>query len=212
MRPDGCVFVATSLDGFVARSDGSLDFLASPDVAADPEDYGFAEFVSGVDAMVMGRVTYETVLGFAEWPYPGLRVIVPSRTLVPRTGSGPGEVQITGESPGDLFDRLGAEGVRRVYVDGGKLVAAYLEAGLIREITVTRVPVLLGDGISLFARSDSERRLTHLDTRSWANGFVRSRYRVGPVVLRDRPGGADDDADGPAADGPVADEPAAEDA
>ncbi len=191
-RPRGCVFLGASLDGFVAREDGSLDFLAEP--GGTDTDHGFRAFLDGVQAIVMGRVTYETVIGFHEWPYEGVRMIVPSHTLVPRTDAAPGDVEITTDGPEKLFDRLGADGVERVYVDGGRMVHAYLEAGLIHELTITRVPVLLGGGIPLFRPTDHERRLTHLETRAFPNGFVQSRYRID--AAHERSGEAVESAEG----------------
>ena len=175
MGTRGAVFIATSVDGYIARPDGGLDWLPPGDPG---EDYGYGAFVSGMDALYMGRGSYEQALAFDPWPYAGRRVIVASRTLPARVDAAPGEVEITPEAPAALFERLGAEGVRRVYVDGGRLITACLAAGLIDELTVTRVPVLLGAGLPLFGALGDDVRLEHRDTRSYANGLVQTTYRV----------------------------------
>src|SRR5207302_1837105 len=112
------VFIAVSLDGFIARADGSLDWL-------DPfhgEDHGYAPFFAGVDALVIGRGTYDTVLDFPEWPYGGKRVIVcTTRPASPRHGE-----ELWSGPPGALAERLDREGVRRVYLDGGALIRRFL--------------------------------------------------------------------------------------
>lgn len=205
MTTRGSVFIATSVDGFIARADGRIDWLepvpagadpaeggapgdggaapdgtdgAAPEGAAPAEDYGYAEFMQEVDALVMGRATYEQALRFDPWPYEGRRVIVFSRSLVPRTDAAPGDVEVTAEEPEALFERLAREGIARVYVDGGQVVTACLRAGLIDRMTLTRIPVLLGEGIPLFGALSSDVRLEHLRTRSFPSGYVQTTYRV----------------------------------
>jgi dihydrofolate reductase len=169
------VFVGTSVDGFIARRNGELDFLP-PDGG---EPHGYAEFMAGVDALVIGRKTFETVLGFAEWPYGTKRVtVLSSRTLDLSSVRG-GVVEQMSGTPAEIAARLEARGVQHLYVDGGITIQGFLRAGLIRRLVVTRVPVLIGDGIPLFGSLPRDLRLHHVATQEYASGLVKSEYRVG---------------------------------
>jgi len=170
----GSVFVGTSLDGFIARKDGSFDFL--PD---DPEPHGFEEFLASVDALVMGRNTYETVARFDEWPYGDTRVVVLSSRPVDLSRA-KGKVEQMGGEPAEVVAKLEASGARHLYVDGGITVQRFLRAGLIQRLIVTRVPVLIGDGIPLFGALPRDVRLKHVATRSYPSGLVQSEYAVLP--------------------------------
>jgi len=170
-RPHCSVFIATSVDGFIARTDGSIDFL---DLVERPgEDYGFGEFFESVDTLVLGRVTYETALSFETWPYAGKRVVVLSRSGHPSIH---GET-FTHRAPGDLLAELGDEGSRRIYVDGGQAISSFLAEGLVDELTISVVPILLGDGIRLFRSGFGETRLTLGATDAYESGLVMLRYR-----------------------------------
>lgn len=173
--PEAAVFIATSLDGYIAREDGGLDWL--PGFAAG-EDYGYAAFMATVDALVVGRHTYETVRGFGDWPYGETRVVVLSRRGVDVPEALRATVEVRAGEPADVLRALGAEGVRRVYLDGGRTVQGFLRAGLVTEMVLTRVPVLLGAGIPLFGPLDGDVRLRHVETRAFPSGLVQSRYRV----------------------------------
>lgn len=179
MLPEAHVFVATSLDGYIAAPDGGIDWLTSLP-APEGEDHGYAAFMAGIDAIVMGRATYETALGFGEWPYP-VPVLVLSRRLTDADlrPDLAGRVRVEAGGPRAALARLAAEGARRVYVDGGQVVSACLRAGLVSRLTVTRVPVLLGAGLPLFGDC-GDHALRHVETRVWAHGFVQSVYV--PVV------------------------------
>lgn len=167
------VFIATSLDGYIARSDGGIDWLSS--VERPGEDHGFGEFYGSVDALVLGRKTWETALGFPEWPYAGKRVVVMSREA--REGRH-GEGFHRGP-PEELAAALRADGVQRVYVDGGATIRGFLAAGLIDDLTVSVIPVLLGAGIPLFGEGVPETRLTLQGSRAYESGLVQLRYGVG---------------------------------
>jgi dihydrofolate reductase len=178
-RPRCSSFLAVSADGFVARPDGSLDWLdAARDGAPEGEDFGYGAFASTVDVLAMGRATFGTVLGFGEWPYGDLPVVVLSSTMARLPAGTPETVSLSNESPVALLSRLGAAGRRHVYVDGGQTVRRFLEAGVLDELTLTTVPVLLGDGRPLFVAGGPERRLAHVATRSWPIGFVQTTWRV----------------------------------
>jgi dihydrofolate reductase len=172
-------YVATSLDGYIARTDGSLDWLPRPVEGGAAEDYGYAAFMDSVDVLVVGRRTFDTVAGFTPWPYAGKRVVVLSRSLraAPAALASHGIAFHAGPVAA-LAAALRADGLRHAYVDGGKVVQAFLGAGLLDELTITRVPVLLGAGIPLFGPLAADITLEHLDTRAWPDGLVQSRYRA----------------------------------
>lgn len=181
MHPHCSVFIATSVDGFIARRDGALDWLTKPEFL-DQRGLGlpYERFIATVDAIVMGRKTFETARDFPEWPYEGRTVVVLSArelALPPRLH---GKVVADGGAPAAIAARLAAAGHRHLYIDGGQTIRRFLAAGLIGELTLTRVPVLLGDGIPLFAADGGDSRLEHLQTSAAANGLVQSRYRVLP--------------------------------
>ena len=176
----GSVFLGMSVDGFIARLDGDLTWLTgSADENAGPDDgeggdFGFAEFVSGVDALVMGRATYDVIAPFGEWPYHGKPVHVLSTTLEP--GADP---RITvHRSFDEAVQAVTAAGYRRVYVDGGRTVHAFLAAGLIGDLTLSRVPVLIGTGHTPFGELPGDIALEHQRTRTFPGGMVQSTYRV----------------------------------
>lgn len=171
-RPVCSIFIATSVDGYIARSNGGVDFLDC--VQAEGEDYGYAEFFASVDALVMGRNTYETVLGFGTWPYAGKRVFVATH----RPASSRHGEQFFEGAPGPLLRRLQQEGVRRIYVDGGVLIGQFLAEGLIDELTISIVPVVLGGGIRLFSGGEGEHRFELVQARSYGSGLVQLRYKA----------------------------------
>jgi len=167
------VFVGTSLDGFMARTDGTLDFL--PPGGGEP--HGYEEFIASVDALVIGRKTYETVLGFPTWPYGQKPIFVLStRPLAPAP-----EAAVVEHLSGPLAaipSQLAARGIRHVYVDGGITIQGFLRAGLIQRLVITRVPVLIGTGIPLFGPTTRDIRLKHIATRQYVSGLVQSEYEV----------------------------------
>lgn len=167
------VFIATSVDGFIARPNGELDWLPH----GGGEEHGYEAFMASVDALIIGRKTFETVLAFAAWPYGEKAVFVLStRELAPAP---PGAVveQMSGP-PAEIVSRLTARGFRHAYVDGGVTIQRFLQAGLIQRLIITRVPVLLGAGIPLFGVTGRDIVLTHQGTRQFASGLVQSEYTV----------------------------------
>jgi len=164
------VFVGASLDGYLARPDGGLDWLEP----FEGEEHGYQAFFDGVDALVIGRGTYQTVLSFPEWPYGRKRVIVCTRSdFTPSHGE-----ELSREAPRALADRLDREGVRRVYLDGGALIRSFLREGLVHELTISLVPIVLGSGIPLFAAGLPERPLRLIDARTYPSGLVQLRYTL----------------------------------
>jgi len=167
------VFIATSLDGFIARVNGAIDWLP-PDGG---EPHGYDEFIATVDALVIGRKTFETVLTFDAWPYGAKPVFALStHTLAPAP---PGAVveRMSGD-PAEIVSQLSDRGIRHVYVDGGITIQRFLQAGLIQRLIITRVPVLIGEGIPLFGATHRDIELKHIATRHYASGLVQSEYAV----------------------------------
>ncbi len=167
------VFVGISVDGFMARGDHALDFLPE-----EPEDHGYEAFIATVDTLVIGRNTYDKVLSFGDWHYGDKRVVVlSSRPLTMPDSAESNVAQMTGD-PASIMASLAARGARHVYVDGGQTVQRFLRAGLIDRLIITRVPVLIGEGISLFGELSHDIRLQHVATRSFASGLVQSEYTI----------------------------------
>jgi dihydrofolate reductase len=168
------VFIGTSLDGFIARPNGDLDFL--PEGGGEP--HGYEEFMASVDAIVIGRNTFETVLTFEPWPYRKKRVIVLSSRAVNLSAVKGGVIQQMSGTPAEIVSRLAESGVRHLYVDGGITIQRFLRAGLIQRLIITRVPVLIGEGIPLFGTLPHDIRLQHVTTRGYPSGLVCSEYQV----------------------------------
>lgn len=172
------VFIAVSLDGYIARKNGNLDWLPGSDGMPSNEDTGYEAFYASVDTLVMGRNTYELVKTFGEWPYAGRCVVVLS-SQYPEAMQKIGEDMFgSSASPTNLAGQLERLGAKHVYVDGGKTIQGFLRAELIDEVTLTRIPILLGEGISLFGELKKDVHLLHCSTRTFDSGMVQSRYRV----------------------------------
>jgi dihydrofolate reductase len=173
------VYIATSLDGFIARKDGGLDWLDEANVKVpNGEDCGFHKFMDSIDVLIMGRRTYEKVLSFGEWPYGSTPVVVLSRNSIAFPINIPDTVTHSSESPRDLLGRLSFEGVKHVYLDGGVTIQGFLSEGLVDDITVTIIPVIIGEGIPLFGSIKKDILLTHRRTKAFEFGFVQSTYSV----------------------------------
>lgn len=178
----GHVFIATSLDGRIATPDGGVEWLDVPEppVGPDgtPDDAGWRDFIDGVDALVMGRNSFEKVLSFdVPWPYE-IPVVVLSSVLEAVPDELAGRVEISSLGPADLVAHLAERGWRELYVDGGSVISSFLAAGLIDSLTVTQLPVILGPGIPLFGDEIDTTWLELLSSRSLSNGMVQTRYRV----------------------------------
>lgn len=171
------VFIAVSLDGYIARKDGDINWLLQRD---DPtEDHGYTAFIADKDWIVMGRGSYEKVLTFNEWPY-DRPVLVLSRQLTdaPVPEALKGRVQFSHRTPREVIDDLAAQNVHRVYIDGGQVIQSFLREGVVADIVITTVPVLLGSGIPLFGSLPHDIDLTLLSSRSFPSGLVQSHYRL----------------------------------
>ena len=168
------VFVGVSVDGFIARKNGSFDFLP----AGGGEPHGYEAFLATVDALVIGRNTFEIVLAMPTWPYGRKRVVVLSSGPVDLSGVRGGIVEHMAGSPAEIVSRLAASGANHIYVDGGITIQRFLCAGLVQRLIVTRVPVLIGDGIPLFGQLPHDVLLQHIGTQQYPTGLVQSEYRV----------------------------------
>ena len=168
------VFIGASVDGFIARPNGDLDFL--PEGGGEP--HGYNEFIASVDAIVIGRKTFEKVLTFGAWPYGNKRVVVLSSHPVDPSAAVGGVVERMAGSPAEIVSQLAASGAHHLYVDGGITIQGFLRAGLIQRLIITRVPVLIGDGIPLFGTLSQDVRLRHVATRHYASGLVQSEYQI----------------------------------
>lgn len=172
MRPIVSVYIATSIDGYIARDDGGLDWLEGVQDAGG-DDYGYADFMATIDAVVLGRETYDAVRTFDTWPFAGRRVIVlTNRVLTPVFGE---ESYAGALAP--LMTRLGEQGVQRVYLDGGATIRQGLDEGLVDDMTISLVPALLGAGRPLFTRGlpGSQWKLTGAE--GYPTGLVQLRYQ-----------------------------------
>jgi len=168
------VFIGMSVDGFIARPNGDLDFL--PPGGGEP--HGYDEFMASVDALVIGRKTFETVLAFAEWPYGKKRVVVLSSRPLDFSAVRGGNVEQMSGTPEEIVSKLSASGSQHAYIDGGITIQRFLRAGLIQRLIITRVPVLIGEGIPLFGTLPHDIRLRHVVTKHYQSGLVQTEYEV----------------------------------
>ena len=167
------------MDGYIARLDGALDWL--PLNGGEP--HGYDEYIATVDAIVIGRNTYEIVLKFPGWPYGTKPVIVLSSTLTElKAPEGAICERMAGE-PQEIVKRLAERGMKHLYIDGGITIQGFLRAGLMQRLIITRIPVLLGSGIPLFGSLAQDIRMEHVATRSYQSGLVQSEYWI-PGVTR----------------------------
>lgn len=171
------VFIAVSLDGYIARQDGDIGWLLQRD---DPtEDHGYDTFIADKDWIVMGRGSYEKVLTFDQWPYNRPVLVLSSQladTEVPEALKG--KVQFSRCTPKEALAELAAQNAHRVYIDGGQVIQSFLREGLVADMVITTVPVLIGSGKPLFGSLPRDIDLMLLSTRSFPSGLVQSHYRL----------------------------------
>jgi dihydrofolate reductase len=168
------VYIATSIDGYIATSDGGIEWLheqPNPDNC----DYGYSEFISNIDALVMGRHTFEKVMTFYEWPY-DKKVFVLSTMLSEVSADMIGKVEFITGTPYEVQSSIRAKGFDNLYIDGGQVVQSFLAADLIDELIITRIPILLGNGIPLFGDLAQPLKLVHNHTKVYDNALVKSFY------------------------------------
>lgn len=173
----GHVFIATSLDGYIAKLDGGIDWLLKRDNPA--EDHGYNDFIKGIDGLIMGRGSFEKAIAFDPWPY-AIPVVVMSKALRPEDVPDrlKDKVRLVDHSPAQLMKSLEKEGWRKAYVDGGLIIQSFLREKLIVDMVITTVPVLLGEGRRLFGFLSEEVALTHTKTTAFPSGLVQSTYMI----------------------------------
>lgn len=173
------VFIATSIDGFIARENGSIDWLENANTAVPPgEDCGYADFIKTIDYLVMGKNTFDLVCSFPEWPYKNTKVHVLSSTMIKLPPGMPNTITLSDEKPTILVQRLSKAGAKRLYIDGGITIQRFLQNDLIDDITITKIPILLGAGRPLFGHIGHDIKLQHVSTQVYPFGFVQDIYRV----------------------------------
>ncbi|TAL60815.1 MAG: dihydrofolate reductase [Legionella sp.] len=179
LRPKISVFIATSLDGYIAKEDGSIDWLNSfNETVPSGEDCGYKHFISTVDTLIMGRKSFEKVCEFDTWPY-NLPVIVLSKQpnyLIPESLKT--KATVTSENPKELIQRLTTEKIKHIYLDGGKTIQSFIKENLVDELTITLIPILLGGGCSLFGSLDNPVHLEQIECHSYDFGCVQIKYKV----------------------------------
>jgi len=171
---EATIYVATSLDGYIARPNGGLDWLPEP----SSDDADFCAFLESIDCLVMGRNTYDKVLSFGFWPYGKKPVkVLTHRGLEPPSDEDADVRAISGE-PTEVAEALRAQGFGKLYVDGGVTVQSFLRRGLITRVIITRIPILIGSGIPLFGEVEQDISLRHVETKILPGGLEQSEYRV----------------------------------
>ncbi|HEY6446034.1 MAG TPA: dihydrofolate reductase family protein [Acidobacteriaceae bacterium] len=172
------VFVGISVDGFLARPDGSVDFL---DVGGNTP-HGFEEFYASIDAIVIGRKTFEWVLSYCQsheaWPYGKKRVVALSSRPLDFSSLAKASIEQMSGEPADIVARLSASGAQHLYIDGGLTIQRFLLAGQLDRLIVTCVPVLIGQGVPLFGALPADVSLRHVATRTWDTGLVQTEYHI----------------------------------
>ncbi len=169
------VYIATSLDGYIARKDGSIDWLVSIPNPTE-SDYGFSEFMEGIDGIIMGRNTFETLLTFDEWPY-AKKIFVLSNTLQSMSEHLQDRAEIVSGDLQQILKNLHARGIYNLYIDGGKTIQSFLKEDLIDELTITRASIILGDGIPLFGNSSKALEFKHIHTEVLNDMLVKSTFQ-----------------------------------
>lgn len=168
------VFVGASVDGFIARPDGGLDWL--PENGGEP--HGYDEFVDSIDVIVIGRKTFEIVRDFDPWPYKRKRVVILSEQPLDYSAVDGALVEQMAGPPDQIVETLAATGATNLYIDGGITIQRFLRAGVIDRLIITRVPVLIGQGIPLFGSLTEDISLSHVATQAFSSGLVQSEYRI----------------------------------
>lgn len=169
------VYIATSIDGYIAKKDGGLDWLNEvPN--PDKSDFGFSNFMDSIDAIIMGRNTFEIVLSFGEWPY-NKPVFVLSNTLKTVPDNLKNKAEILTGTPEFIIREMNSRNYFNLYIDGGKTIQEFLKQDLIDELIITRIPIILGEGIPLFGISANEQKYEHIRTEIFNNSLVKSYYK-----------------------------------
>ncbi len=171
------VFIATSLDGFIARNDGEIDWLIKASENAVGEEYGYNDLIQSIDYLVMGRGSFETVLKFPEWSYEGTKVIVLSKSMTAVPHALKDKVELYDKSIELLYKRCQQENCQSLYIDGGKTIQSFIRAGFVTDMMITKIPVLIGEGLPLFGNLEKDIPLKLVEAKTFPSGFVCMHYQ-----------------------------------
>ncbi len=170
-RPHISIYIATSIDGYIARKDGSLDWLDR--VGGFDEDYGFQKLLGSIDAVILGRKTYEIASTVPD-PYPGKKVVVLSNSL----NSVKNGMELYRGDLAELLAKLQKEGIKHIWVDGGVTISQFLSSQLVDTMTLSIIPVILGSGIPLFNVISKEIPCRLISSQSYQSGLVQLNYEI----------------------------------
>ena len=167
-------YVASSLDGYIAKQDGDVSWL--DDLGISPEEAGYEEFYSTVDALVMGRKTYDMIVSFGQWPYGDKPVwICSSRKVKPINDCN----MQNGKTPQDIYSEAQAQGVNHLWlVGGGMLAASFLEEKLLTHLSISQMPIILGGGIRLFGELLSPIKIQRISMEPQKSGFTQMEFLI----------------------------------
>lgn len=171
-RPKISIYIATSIDGYIARKDGSLDWLDR--VGGFDEDYGFQKLLDSIDAVILGRGTYEIAAGVTDWPYKGKKIVVLSHSLKTVRE----EAEIFRGDLTELVSQLHSEGIKHIWIDGGVTISQFLNLGLVDFMTLSVIPILLGNGIPLFNVIGKEITCRLVSSLSYPSGLAQLNYEI----------------------------------
>lgn len=175
MEKKNRVFIATSIDGYIADKDGGLDWL---NAIPNPEgiDMGYGEFTSQIDALVMGRTTFETVCSFGiDWPYQ-IPVFVLSTTLSELPAEYEGKVELVKGRLSEVLATIHKKGFTQLYIDGGKVIQSFLKEDLIDDMIITTIPTLLGGGTSLFGELADSLDFECVESKVFLEAVVQNHF------------------------------------
>ncbi len=173
------VYIAASIDGYIAKPGGDIEWLERPEYATSKMNgLSFNDFIATVDVLIMGRNTFDNVLSFDPWPYEDVLVIVLTSRKLDIPDHLQGKVKIESGEPEAILLRLASQNFRHCYIDGGITIQRFLAAKRVDEITITLIPILLGGGIPLFGILNTEQQLQLIESTPSENGFVQVRYSV----------------------------------
>ena len=177
MKNTCSVFIATSLDGFIAKPDGDIGWLDHPSYTIEGESFGYIEFFSSIDAIIMGRNSFEKVLSFGgDWPYEKPVIVLTTKVIALPDKLNEKVILMSG-SPAEIVKEASNLGFHHFYIDGGITIQHFLHAGLIDQIIITKIPVLLGDGIPLFGPLKEDLLLELISVKEFENGFAQLTYK-----------------------------------
>jgi dihydrofolate reductase len=180
------VYIATSTDGYIATPDGGVDWLhtagnADADMSENP-DMGFTEFINSVDCMIMGRKCMEVISSFdipaEQWPYGDIKIYALSNSLTEPAENLAGKVEMVAGDINTLVNKLSEQGLKHAYIDGGATITSFINLKLINEMTITKAPIILGDGIPLFGKLNHKVKLEDAESITFPNDFIQVKYRV----------------------------------